>query len=80
MAKKFKLRILTPDETLFQGEVVSVTLQGTEGSFEVLANHAPIIAAIKPGIVVIGEGTKQKREINFPGGFFEFHHNLGTLL
>jgi F-type H+-transporting ATPase subunit epsilon len=48
----FKLRIITPNKLLFEGEVESVTLPGTVGSFSVLDNHAPIISSLERGKVV----------------------------
>ena len=38
-----RIRIIAPDRLVFEGEVESVTLPGTVGSFTVLNNHAPII-------------------------------------
>ena len=46
-----KLRIITPSELLFEGEVESVTLPGRAGSFSVLNNHAPIISSLDKGTV-----------------------------
>lgn len=45
--------ILTPESNVFSGEVVSVTLPGLDGIFQVLPNHAPIISALKQGILKI---------------------------
>jgi F-type H+-transporting ATPase subunit epsilon len=38
-----QLEIMTPEETLFEGEVESVQLPGSNGSFEILKRHAPLI-------------------------------------
>jgi F-type H+-transporting ATPase subunit epsilon len=54
------LEIITPDRKVFDGEVTSVRFPGTDGSFEVLNNHAPLIAALKTGDVIVtgaGGGT-----------------------
>lgn len=40
------VEILTPDQVLFQGEATSIQLPGSDGLFEVLSNHAPLIAAL----------------------------------
>ena len=44
-----KLEILTPEKTLFQGEISSVTLPGKMGSFTILSHHAPMIASLNTG-------------------------------
>jgi F-type H+-transporting ATPase subunit epsilon len=45
--------ILTPEANVFSGEVVSVTLPGLDGTFQVLTNHAPIISALKQGTLKV---------------------------
>lgn len=73
------LEILTPDKKVFEGEVTSVTVPGTQGSFEVLNNHAPIISTLDDGNVIIrGAGKEQKLKIN--GGVIEVINNKVILL
>lgn len=45
------LEIITPEESLFKGEVSSVSLPGLGGVFQVLNNHAPIISSLKKGVL-----------------------------
>ena len=47
------LEIVSPEATLFSGEVESVIVPGTSGSFQMLNNHAPIVSALKEGTVTI---------------------------
>ena len=47
------LEIVSPEATLFSGEVESVIVPGTAGSFQMLNNHAPIVSTLKEGIVTI---------------------------
>ena len=47
------LEIVSPEDTLFSGEVESVIVPGTTGSFQMLNNHAPIVSTLKEGIVTI---------------------------
>jgi F-type H+-transporting ATPase subunit epsilon len=49
----FHLHITTPEGNNWDGDVVSVTAVGPQGSFGVLANHAPMIAAVKPGVLKV---------------------------
>lgn len=43
------LEIITPDKSIFKGEVESATFPGSEGSFQVLNNHAPLISSLEKG-------------------------------
>jgi len=47
------LEIVSPEATLFSGEVESVIVPGTSGSFQMLNNHAPIVSTLKEGTVKI---------------------------
>jgi F-type H+-transporting ATPase subunit epsilon len=47
------LEIVSPEATLFKGEVTSVTLPGVDGSFQILNNHAPIVSILQQGTVSI---------------------------
>ena len=47
------LEIVSPEATLFKGEVTSVSLPGVDGSFQILNNHAPIVSILKHGVVKI---------------------------
>ena len=55
------VRIIKPDTTLYEGPATLVQLPGTNGLFELLENHAPIIASLAAGrirLLVDGEGEK----------------------
>jgi F-type H+-transporting ATPase subunit epsilon len=47
------LEIVSPEATLFQGAVTSVTLPGVDGSFQILNHHAPIVSILKEGVIKI---------------------------
>lgn len=47
------LEIVTPEATLFTGEVESVAVPGVNGEFEMLNNHSPIVSILKEGHVKI---------------------------
>lgn len=48
-----QLEIITPETKIFAGEVEAVQLPGMDGSFQVLNGHAPIISALKAGVVKV---------------------------
>ena len=47
------LEIISPEAKLFTGEVESLTLPGTNGSFQLLEDHAPIVSTLQAGAVKI---------------------------
>lgn len=47
------LEIITPETKIFDGAVEAVQLPGLDGSFQVLSGHAPIISALKEGVVKV---------------------------
>ena len=57
----FHFDLVSPEKLAFSGDVDQVDIPGVEGDFGVLAGHAPVVAAIRPGILtVISGGSKQK--------------------
>ena len=58
--KNMQLEILTPDKKIYEGEVTSVSLPGTLGSFEILNGHAPIISTLEDGKVIVRGGGKEE--------------------
>ena len=52
-----KISVLTPDRTIFTGNVTSVSLPGTDGSFQLLDNHAPLVSSLTRGRIVMVTGT-----------------------
>ena len=67
----FHLEIVSPEKLVFSGEVEAVAVPGTEGEFTVLKDHAPLIAIMKPGVVVIEEAPAKKLRLFVPRGFAE---------
>ena len=61
-----KLKIVSPERIVFTGEVESVKVPGTQGNFEILTGHAPIISTLQKGVV---EYNGQRLEVL--GGFVE---------
>ena len=57
----FPFELVSPIRLVFSGKVDQVDVPGAEGDFGVLANHAPLIAALRPGILSIREGGSTKR-------------------
>ena len=51
------LEIVSPESVLFKGEVISVSLPGVDGSFQVLNNHAPIVSILKQGTITVAAAS-----------------------
>lgn len=78
MARIF-LEIITPDRVVVSEEVDIVTAPGVAGEFGVLANHAPMVAAIKIGALRYRVGDKEEW-VAVSGGFCEVSGNKITFL
>jgi len=68
------VEIITPDKTLFEGEVDAATFPGSKGSFQVLKNHAALISSLDKGKVIL-KSDKQVQEIMVNGGIVEVLKN-----
>ena len=75
----FHFDLVSPEKLTFSGEVDQVDIPGTEGDFGVLAGHAPIVAAVRPGILTIITGGK-KQKIIVLGGLAEMSESGLTVL
>jgi F-type H+-transporting ATPase subunit epsilon len=73
------VEILTPDKKVFEGEVTSVTVPGTMGSFQILKDHAPIISTLEDGPVIIKNKTDEQT-FNIKGGVVEVLKNKIVVL
>jgi F-type H+-transporting ATPase subunit epsilon len=66
----FQFDLVSPEKLLLSGEVDQVDVPGSEGDFGVLAGHAPLVAALRPGILTIKRGGEEIKIVIF-GGFAE---------
>jgi F-type H+-transporting ATPase subunit epsilon len=75
----FHFDLVSPEKLAFSGEVDQVDIPGAEGHFGVLAGHAPVVAALRPGILVITAGGS-KQKIIVLGGLAEVSEKGLTVL
>ncbi len=73
--KEFKLRIVTPERTIFEGDVTSVTVPGSKGSMGILYNHAPLVSSLETGEVVVHFPDGKSQVFVVSGGFVEVANN-----
>lgn len=69
------LEIITPEKELFSGEVTSVKFPGTNGGFEILNNHAPIISTLSKGEIRVITSDKDTEKFDINGGVIEMQNN-----
>lgn len=75
-----QLLVLTPEKEVYSGTVSSVQVPGTNGKFEILNNHAPIVAELGEGSVRILDQKGEKHIFNIKKGFIEVLKNEVSLL
>ena len=75
----FHFDLVSPEKLAFSGEVDQVDVPGVEGDFGVLAGHAPVVAAIRPGILVVTSGGTHQKIIVL-GGLAEMSEKGLTVL
>jgi F-type H+-transporting ATPase subunit epsilon len=72
--------IITPDKILFSGEAQRVQLPGSDGSFEILNQHAPIIATLGTGKIKVTDTRNETLLIDIRSGVLEMNGNKANIL
>jgi F-type H+-transporting ATPase subunit epsilon len=84
MAKTFRISIVTPERTAFEADAVSAILPGIAGYLGVWADHAPLVTALRPGVMTVRQtqrgGAGDARFLSVSGGFVEIGQNEVTVL
>lgn len=79
--EKVEFELVTPERLLVSESVDMVTVPGSEGNFGVLARHAPMISALRPGVIeVCAEGRTPSERMFVGGGFAEVTGERCTVL
>jgi F-type H+-transporting ATPase subunit epsilon len=73
------LEIITPEKPIFKDQIESVTIPGTQGSFQILKNHAPIISSFEIGIIKVKKAASETYYTT-SGGTVEVSHNKVLVL
>lgn len=79
MGNILNVSVISPENILFEGEVDSITLPGSESAFTVLPNHVNLIGELDPGMVMITVGDENQSYI-IDGGFVEVSDNKVSAL
>ena len=77
------IEIITPDKKIFEGEVKSAIFPGTDGSFQVLNNHAALVSTLGKGninfVKIVGNKVEEV-QLEVDGGVVEILNNKATVL
>ena len=76
----FHLDIVTPEKTVYSGEIVHFQAPGVDGSFGVLARHQPMLSALGIGRVGFREADGTERVLALGGGFANVSTDGATIL
>ena len=79
MADRFRLRVFTPEQELVDEDVTEVTAEGALGQIGVLPDHAALVTALEPGVLLYKHGGRSGR-LQLGGGFAEVRDNVMTVL
>ena len=81
MAKSFKVMIVTPDKTAYEGDAVSATIPGLAGYLGIWADHAPLVGAAVPGMVTLRiDDAGNTKFLAVGTGFVEISDNVVNLM
>lgn len=75
-----KLEITSPEKQIFSGDVDLVQLPGSDGLFEILHNHAPMIASLGKGKIKVQDEEGKLQYFEIRGGVCEVLENKITVL
>ncbi len=74
------IEIITPDRKIYSGEISLIKVPGSNGFFEILNNHAPIISTLEEGKIKIITTEKEIKYFHLSGGLIEVKDNSIILL
>ena len=80
MADPFAFELVSPERQLISGEATEVVVPGADGEFTIMANHAPFLSTLKPGILKVTMADGSSDRIFVRGGFAEAGEKGLTLL
>jgi F-type H+-transporting ATPase subunit epsilon len=80
MADAFNFELVSPERLLFSEQVTAVIVPGSDGYFTVMANHAPMMTTLQPGVVEATLATGGTKKIFVRGGFVDVAGSSFTLL
>ena len=81
MAHTLQVNIVSAEQAIFSGEAEMVIAPGEAGELGILAQHAPLLTRIKPGVVKVKLVGKDEEEVIYvSGGILEVQPKVLTIL
>ena len=80
MADSFNFELVSPERLLVSSKVTEVAIPATEGEMTVMANHAPFMTTIRPGVVSVKDASGKVEKFVVLGGFADIVPNGCTIL
>lgn len=77
--KELHLSIVSPEKSIFNGDVKIVTLPGTIGSFSILPGHAPIVSSLNAGTLSYITMDDGEHTLQIQGGFIELSDGIASV-
>ena len=77
---ELNIEIITPDKVVFKGEIISVTVPGVKGRFQVLRNHAPLVSIFEIGMIEVVTPDNNSSYYATGGGTIEVLNNNVLIL
>jgi F-type H+-transporting ATPase subunit epsilon len=78
--KLFHIEVLSPSKVIFEGDIASLVVPAKLGYLGVLADHAPLAAALTKGNIIIRDSAGKSTTLNSTGGFLEVLNNHVSVL
>ena len=76
----YRLKVITPQGTVYEGEVAHALIPAEDGFVGVLANHAPYITSSEGGRLELLERSEELKKFKVGPGFFEVSGNQAAFL
>ncbi len=77
---ELNIEIITPNKVVFKGEIISVTVPGVKGRFQILKNHAPLVSIFEIGKIEVVTPDKNSSFYATGGGTIEVLNNNVLIL
>jgi F-type H+-transporting ATPase subunit epsilon len=78
--KTFHFELVSPESIVVSTDASMVIVPGREGDFGVLANHAPLLSSVRPGIVTVTTAEGEEKKIFVAGGFADVNQTQCSVL
>ena len=75
-----RLEIIAPERCLFTGDVTMIKVPGTNGEFQILKNHAPIVSTLDKGVITIRNTDNSEQIFEIESGLLKCNKNEVNIL